>query len=105
MNTNSDESMITVPLGLRIIALALRAAFVGVLIVLVARVSSPLNETIWTAYDTPGDLVRVIVGLVACLWMLHSVFTSPKDAEAYRTWIYLGLFVTPFALASVIASW
>jgi hypothetical protein len=104
MHTNSDE-MITVPLGLRIIALALRAAFVGVLIVLVVRVSSPLNETIWSAYHTPGDLIRVVVGLVACLWMLHSVFTVPKDAEAYRTWLYLGLIVTPFALASVIASW
>jgi hypothetical protein len=105
MNTNANHGMTTVPLGMRIVALALRAALVGVLIVLVARVSSPLNETIWTAYETPGDLVRVVAGLVACLWMLHSVFTLPKDAEAYRTWIYIGLIVTPFALACVIALW
>ena len=105
MNTNANQGMTTVPLGLRIVALALRAGFVGVLIVLVARVSSPLNETIWTAYDTPGDLVRVIVGSLACVWMLLSVFTSPKDAEAYRAWIYLGLIVTPLALATVIALW
>jgi len=105
MNTNANQGMTTVPLGLRIVALALRAGFVGVLIVLVARVSSPLNETIWTAYDTPGDLIRVIVGSLACLLMLLSVFTSPKDAEAYRAWIYLGLIVTPLALASVIALW
>jgi hypothetical protein len=105
MTPNANQGMTTVPLGLRIVALALRAAFVGVLIVLMARVSSPLNETIWSAYETPGDLVRVILGLIACLLMLHSVFTSPKDAEAYRTWIYLGLIVTPLAFASVIALW
>ena len=105
MNTNANEGMTTVPLSLRIVALALRAAFVGILIVLVARVSSPVNETIWSVYETPGDLIRVVVGLVACLWMLHSVFTLPKDAEAYRAWIYLGLLATPFALACVIAFW
>ena len=62
MNANSDESMITVPLGLRIIALALRAAFVGVLMVLVARVSSPLNETIWTASTRPGISLELLWG-------------------------------------------
>ena len=105
MNTNANEGMTTVPLGLRIVALALRAAFVGILIVLVARVSSPVNETIWSVYETPGDLIRVVVGLVACLWMVFHVFTLPKDAEAYRTWIYLGLVVVPFALVCVIAFW
>ena len=57
MNANANEELTTVPLGLRIVALALRAAFVGTLIVLVAPVSSPLNETIWSVYETPGDLI------------------------------------------------
>ena len=105
MNTNANYGMTTVPLGLRIVALALRAAFVGVLIVLVARVSSPLNETIWTAYETPGDLIRVVVGLVACLWMLFHVFKLPQDAEAYRIWTYLGIVVVPLALVCVIVFW
>jgi len=95
----------TTPVGLRIVALALRAVFVGLLILLVARVSSPLNETIWSAYETPGDLIRVVVGLIACLWMLYSVFTLPKDAEAYRAWIYIGLIGAPVALVCVIAFW
>jgi hypothetical protein len=92
-----------VPLRLRIVAIVLRTLFIGIFVVLVARVSLPLNETIWSAYDTPGDLIRVVVGSVACLWMLFHVFTLPKDAEAYRTWIYLGLVVVPFALVCVIA--
>ena len=99
------EGILAIPLGVRIAALVLRALLIGILIVLVARVSSPQNETIWSAYDTPGDLIRVVLGLVACLWMLYSVFTLPKDAEAYRAWIYIGLIGAPLALACVIALW
>ena len=67
MITNANEGMTTVPLGVRIAGLVLRTLFIGIFVVLVARVSLPLNETIWSAYDTPGDLIRVVVGLVACL--------------------------------------
>ncbi len=77
-STLIHEGTNTIPLALRIAALGLRALFIGILVVLVARVSSPQNETIWSAYDTPGDLIRVVLGLVACLWMLYSVFTLPK---------------------------
>ncbi len=102
---SAHEEISAIPLGLRIAALVLRTVFIGILVVLVARVSSPLNETIWSAYETPGDLIRVVVGLVACLWMLYSVFALPKDAEAYRAWIYIGLVGAPLALACVIAFW
>lgn len=94
-----------VPLRLRLAALVLRTLSIGILVVLLARVSIPQSEPIWSAYETPGDLIRVVVGLVACLWMLFHVFTLPKDAEAYRTWIYLGLVVVPFTLVCVIAFW
>ena len=94
-----------VPLRLRLAALVLRTLSIGILVVLLARVSIPQSETIWSAYETPGDLIRVVVGLVACLWMLFHVFMLPKDAEAYRTWIYLGLAIVPFALLCVIAVW
>jgi len=29
----------------------------------------------------------------------------PKDAEAYRTWIYLGLALAPVAVICAIAVW
>lgn len=29
----------------------------------------------------------------------------PKDAEAYRTWVYLGLAVVPLAIIFAIAVW
>ena len=94
-----------VPARLRLAALVLRAVFVGILLVLVARVSSPQSETLWSAYETPGDLIRVILGLAACLWILFHFFRLPKDAGAHRTWIYLGLVAVPFALICLIAVW
>ena len=94
-----------VPRRLRMTALALRALLMGVLLVLTARVSSPQNETIWSAYETTGDFIIVVVGLIACLWIVTHVFMLPKDAEAYRTWIYLGLAAVPFALVCLIAVW
>jgi hypothetical protein len=29
----------------------------------------------------------------------------PKDAEGYRTWVYLGLVLGPLAWAAAIAIW
>ena len=54
-----------VPLCLRIAGFASRALFIVVMVVLVAHVSGFQSETIWSAYETPADLIRVVVGLVA----------------------------------------
>jgi len=91
--------------GLRIAALALRALLIGILVVVMAHVSSPQSETIWSAYETPGDLIRLVLGLIACLWILFHFFKSPNDAAAHRTWFYLGLVAVPFALICAIAVW
>ena len=48
-------------------AIILRAAFIGLLMVLILRVSQPQSETIWSAYETTGDLVRLVLGL-GCGW-------------------------------------
>ena len=68
-------------------AIILRAAFIGLLMVLILRVSQPQSETIWSAYETTGDLVRLVLGLGACLWMGIQAFSFPKDADAYRIWL------------------
>ena len=69
----------------RIAGIILRALFIGILIAVTARVSSPQTETIWSVYETPGDLIRMALGLSICLWLAIHVFILPKDAEAYRT--------------------
>jgi hypothetical protein len=90
---------------LRIAAILLRTIFICMFVVLTLRVSMPQNETIWTAYDTPDDLIRLTLGLGVCAWLGFQLFHSPKDAHAYRTWIYLGLFAVPFILICLFAVW
>ena len=47
-----------IPLGLRVIGSVLRLVFIASLLAITVRVALPQSETIWTVYDTPGDLVR-----------------------------------------------
>jgi hypothetical protein len=72
--------------GLRIAAIVLRTLFIVLLLVLTLRVSLPQNETIWTAYDTPADLVRLLLGVGVCGWLAYQLFQVPKDAGSSRTW-------------------
>ncbi len=91
--------------GLRIASNVLRALFVLCLLLITLRVSTPQNETSWTAYDTPRDLVRMALGLAVCVWLVVQLFTPPKDAHHYRIWLYLGLVAVPFAVICLIAVW
>jgi hypothetical protein len=95
----------SIPLHLRLTAIALRSIFVCALLVIVVRVSLPQSETIWSVLENMGDLVRVALGLLAAVWIVAHLFMLPKDEEGYRTWIYLGLALAPLALASAIAVW
>ena len=90
---------------LRTAGLVLRAVFIVALVVVTVHVSMPQNETIWTAYDTPGDLIRLMLGLTVCIGVLIQLFTVPKDAQAYRTWLYLGLAAVPFAVICIVGIW
>ena len=95
----------TIPLGLRVLAMALRAVFIGALVVVTVRVSSPQSETLSSVYETPGDLVRLALGFAVCLWIVIHLFMLPKDAEGYRAWVYLGLVVAPLAAAVAFVIW
>jgi hypothetical protein len=84
---------------------ALRTIFLIVLIVLTARVASPQIETLSSLYETPGDLIRVLLGVAVCAWFIVNVFKLPKDSGAYRIWMYLGLAVLPLALLCAFVVW
>ena len=86
-------------------ALLLRGVFIILLATITALVSLPQSELISTAYDTPGDVVRLGLGFGLCVWMLYHLFTRPKDSGAYRTWLYFGLVGVPFAVICLIAIW
>ena len=47
-----------IPPALRIASTVLRAIFIFTLVAIAVRVSLPQSETIWTAYETPTDLIR-----------------------------------------------
>src|SRR5579863_2137480 len=84
---------------------AVRTLFLIVLIVLTARVASPQIERLSSIYETPGDLVRVLMGVGVCAWFVVNVFKLPKDAGAYRTWMYMGLALLPLALLCAVVVW
>jgi hypothetical protein len=106
MNAQKAPSKINPPSRrVRIAGAILRALFIGILIAVTARVASPQSEGLWSAYETPGDLIRVALGLSVCLWLAVHVFILPKDAEAFRTWFYLGLAVLPLALICAFVIW
>ena len=58
-----------------------------------------------SAHETPGDLIRLALGVAGCLWMVIQLFMLPEDEEGYRIWLYLGPVVVPLALAVAIAIW
>jgi hypothetical protein len=104
---NSPNTMVpsVISSRVRLAGLILRTLFIGVLVALTLKVSWPQSETIWLTYRTAGDFVRLTLGIVVCVWMLIQVFVPPKDAEGYRTWIYLGCVAVPFTLIAAVASW
>jgi hypothetical protein len=91
--------------GIRRTGLAFRAIFILILLVVTVRVASPQVETIWTAFETPSDVVRMTLGLFVCLWLIIHLFTAPKDPDAFRTWFYLGLVLLPLALICAAVIW
>jgi hypothetical protein len=90
---------------LRLAAMVVRAAFLIIIAAVTARISLPQSETIWTAYETPADAVRLALGFLVCVWIVLHAFMMPKDPEAYRIWLYLGIGAIPFALLFLIAVW
>jgi hypothetical protein len=94
-----------IPLSLRVLGSVLRLVFIASLLAITVRVALPQSETIWTVYDTPGDLVRLALGLGVCIWVAVQLFWAPKDRNAYQTWVYFGLAATPFALIFLVAIW
>jgi hypothetical protein len=84
---------------------AVRTIFLIILVVLTARVASPQMERLSSLYETPGDLVRVLMGVAVCAWFIVNVFKLPKDSGAYRTWMYLGLALVPLALLCAFVVW
>jgi hypothetical protein len=105
-NFNAAKETVAEPsLPLRLASLILRTIFIVLLLVVIAHVSMPQSETLWTIFDTPGDVVRLLLGMAVCAWLAFQLFIVPKDAHAHRTWVRLGVVAIPFMLICIIAIW
>jgi hypothetical protein len=82
-----------------------RTIVILLLAVLTARVASPQIETLSSLFDTPGDLVRVLLGFAVCVWCVINIFILPKDAEAYRNWLWLGAAIVPLSVLCAFVVW
>jgi hypothetical protein len=105
--TTSEASSPTeeISLALRLASTLLRIVFICLLVLITFIVSMPQNETIWTVYDTPLDVVRLLLGVAVCIWLAVQLFKGPRDGPGYRTWLYLGLVAIPFAVICLLAIW
>jgi hypothetical protein len=83
----------------------LRTVFIIALVVVTLRVSMPQSQTIWTAYEAPADLIRMVSGYAVSIGLVFQLFKMPKDAASHRAWLYLGLAAVPFALICLFAIW
>jgi hypothetical protein len=93
------------PFGVFIGGVAFRTLFIVALAVLTARVASPQIEKLSSVFETPDDFIRVLLGFTLVAWCIVNLFVLPKDNEAYRTWLYLGLAVLPLALLCAFVVW
>lgn len=91
--------------SLRAAAHLLRTIFICSLVLITILVSMPQNETIWTIYDTPLDVVRLLLGVAASTWLVIQLFRGKRDADFYKTWAYLGLVAVPFGLICLGYLW
>jgi hypothetical protein len=94
-----------IPTWLLVAGAAVRVVFIACLLLITLRVSMPQNETIWTVYDTPGDLVRMLLGLAVCAWIAFQLFRAPKDARSNQTFLYFGLAAVPFVILCLVLVW
>jgi hypothetical protein len=102
---SAKKSKPHVPLGIWLGGVAVRNIFLLILTALTARVASPQIETFRSIFETPSDVIRVALGLAVCVWLVVNLFILPKDAGAYRTWLYLGPALLPLTLLCAYVVW
>ncbi|WP_342710843.1 hypothetical protein AAFG13_00825 [Bradyrhizobium sp. B124] len=90
---------------MRFLGLILRTLFLTLVVVITARVASPQNETIWSAYETPSDLFRIILGAAVCLFVAVQIFRYSRDPADMRRWVVIGGAAVPLALVCAVVIW
>ncbi|MFB9269717.1 hypothetical protein ACFFWD_42500 [Bradyrhizobium erythrophlei] len=90
---------------MRILGLILRTLFLIVVVVVTARVAYPQNETLWSVYDTPDELLRVVLGAAVCIFVAVQIFRYSRDPVDMRRWVVIGIAAVPLALLCAVVIW
>jgi hypothetical protein len=90
---------------MRFVGLTLRTLFLLLVVAVTARVAMPQNETLLSAYDTPADLFRVILGAAVCCFVAVQIFRYSRDPADMRKWVPIGLAAVPLTLLCAVVIW
>jgi hypothetical protein len=90
---------------MRIVGLTLRTLFLLLVMAVTARVASPQTETLLSAYDTPTDLVRTVLGAVVCCFLFVQIFRYSRDPADMRKWVPIGLAAVPLTFLCAVIIW
>lgn len=90
---------------MRFVGLTLRTVFLLLLVVVTARVAAPQNETLLSAYDTPTDLLRMMLGAAVCIFLMVQIFRYSRDPADMRRWVQIGVAAVPLALLCAVVIW
>jgi hypothetical protein len=101
----ANKSGLKVPVRVWVGGTVVRALFLIILTVLTARVASPQVETFRSMLETPDDVIRVVLGFGVCTFFIVNLFIQPRDADAYRTWMYLGPALLPLSVLCAVVVW
>ncbi len=90
---------------MRFLGLVLRTLFLLVVIAVTFRVATPQTEKLWSIYDTPSDLFRIVLGVIVCGFIAIQIFQYPKNPADMRKWVPIGLAALPLALLCALVIW
>ena len=90
---------------MRFVGLTLRTLFLLLVVAVTARVAMPQNETLLSAYDTPADLFRVMLGAAVCCFVAVQIFRYSRDPADLRKWVPIGLAPVPLTLLCAVVIW
>lgn len=88
---------------MRMLAIVLRECFLVLLLGLTLWVGRPQTESLWATHETTGDLLRLLLCAATGLWILWHLFTLPKEAGAFRAWLYVGGIGIPLIILTAYA--
>jgi hypothetical protein len=104
-SADPKDPALEIPRGLYWAGVILRTLFILAIVTVTVHVAMPQRASLSTLLETPGDLIRLILGFAVCFWLALQLPAMPKDSHAFRTWFYLGLAAVPFALICIVGIW